>query len=203
MNKLKNDQSGFSVIELLLLLIFLAIVAFIGVYVAHNHTKKPVATSSTAKYSKSVLLLANAVAWENTAYATYSTDVLNGQVLQDKSTWATNNPAAAGDLQFINNNKNSFTPAFIAKANSYESSDTTPPDNGFLICTNIETLDPDSILVKGVSEKGNTANLTLNYGLGGQNNLNETSRVTIPFTAVKTEANSWEINNVDLSSCGS
>jgi hypothetical protein len=203
MNKLKNNQSGFSVTDVLLLLIFLAIVSFIGVYVAHNHTKKSVATSTKPKYSKSVLQLANAVAWENTTYATYGTDVLNGQVLQDKSAWATNNPAAAGDLQFINSNKNSFTAAFIAKANSYESSNTTPPNNGFLICTNIATLDPDSMLVKGVSENGDTANLTLNYGLGGQNNLNETSRVKIPFTAVETETNSWEISSIDLSSCGS
>jgi hypothetical protein len=49
--KLKNNQSGFTVVEVLLLLIFLAIIGFIGVYVAHNRSGKPVAVSSSTSKS--------------------------------------------------------------------------------------------------------------------------------------------------------
>jgi hypothetical protein len=48
MGRIQNKQSGFSVIELLLALIFLAIVVFIGVYVAHNHTSKAALTKTAA-----------------------------------------------------------------------------------------------------------------------------------------------------------
>jgi len=52
MGKLKNNQKGFGAIEVLLALIFLAIVAFIGVYVAHNHnSSKTTATTTTSKTS--------------------------------------------------------------------------------------------------------------------------------------------------------
>ncbi len=54
MGKLRHNQTGFTAVEILLTLIFLAIVAFIGVYVAHNHnTSKPTAstTSSSTKSS--------------------------------------------------------------------------------------------------------------------------------------------------------
>jgi hypothetical protein len=57
MGKIKNNQKGFTAVEILLTLIFLAIIAAIGVYVAHNHNSaKPVATtnaSTTTKSSKS------------------------------------------------------------------------------------------------------------------------------------------------------
>lgn len=52
MGKIRNDQSGFSLIEVLLALIFLAIVAFIGVYVAHNRDSKPAADSKTETTAK-------------------------------------------------------------------------------------------------------------------------------------------------------
>ena len=49
MGKLKLNQKGFTAVEILLTLIFLTIVAAIGVYIAHNHnTNKPVATTSTS-----------------------------------------------------------------------------------------------------------------------------------------------------------
>jgi hypothetical protein len=50
--KLKNNQKGFGAVEILLALIFIAIVAFIGVYVAHNHNStKPTASTTTSKTS--------------------------------------------------------------------------------------------------------------------------------------------------------
>lgn len=52
MGKLKNNQKGFGAIEILLALIFIAIVAFIGVYVVHNHNStKPTASKTTSKTS--------------------------------------------------------------------------------------------------------------------------------------------------------
>ncbi len=48
MGKLHNNQSGFGAVEILLGLIFVAIVAFTGVYVAHNHSSNKAAVSTTA-----------------------------------------------------------------------------------------------------------------------------------------------------------
>jgi hypothetical protein len=48
MGKIHNNQSGFGAIEALLGLIFVAIVAFIGVYVAHNHATSKTPAKSTA-----------------------------------------------------------------------------------------------------------------------------------------------------------
>lgn len=54
MNKISKNQKGFSAVEVLLALIFLAIVAFIGVYVAHNNSKpKTTATNSTTTKTNS------------------------------------------------------------------------------------------------------------------------------------------------------
>lgn len=52
MGKLKNNQKGIGAIELLLALIFIAIVAFIGVYVLHNrNSTKTTASTNTSKTS--------------------------------------------------------------------------------------------------------------------------------------------------------
>lgn len=48
MGKIRNNQSGFSAVEVLLALIFVAIVVFIGVYVAHNRSDKKTATTTTS-----------------------------------------------------------------------------------------------------------------------------------------------------------
>ncbi|MDB5182426.1 MAG: hypothetical protein JWO47_210 [Candidatus Saccharibacteria bacterium] len=48
MAKIQKNQSGFSVVELLLALIFVAIIAFIGVYVAHNHRSKTASTTTAS-----------------------------------------------------------------------------------------------------------------------------------------------------------
>ncbi len=48
MGKIRNNQSGFGAIEILLGLIFVAIVVFIGVYIAHNRSSsKTIANAST------------------------------------------------------------------------------------------------------------------------------------------------------------
>jgi hypothetical protein len=52
--KLKENQFGFGAIELLLGLIFLAIVAFIGVYVAHNHNTNKTTANVTANKTSTV-----------------------------------------------------------------------------------------------------------------------------------------------------
>jgi hypothetical protein len=65
MGKLKNNQKGFTAVEILLTLIFLAIIGAIGVYVAHNHkTNKSVVTtnSSTPSSTKSTTTTPNVYA---------------------------------------------------------------------------------------------------------------------------------------------
>ena len=44
---MKHNQKGFSVVEVLLMLIFVAIVAFIGVYVVLNRNPKNTASTTT------------------------------------------------------------------------------------------------------------------------------------------------------------
>ncbi len=50
MGKIRNNQFGFGSVEVLLALIFVAIVVFMGVYIAHNHSNtKPAAIAVTSK----------------------------------------------------------------------------------------------------------------------------------------------------------
>jgi hypothetical protein len=49
---MKKQQSGFTTVEVLLALIFVAIVAFIGVYVAHNRTTKTAASTMQTTTTK-------------------------------------------------------------------------------------------------------------------------------------------------------
>jgi hypothetical protein len=57
MSKLRNNQSGFGAIEILLGLIFIAIIAFIGVYVAHNHDSAKARVSTTAQAKSATLTI--------------------------------------------------------------------------------------------------------------------------------------------------
>ncbi len=214
MGKLKNNQKGFGAIEILLALIFIAIVAFIGVYVVHNHnTNKPTASttsSSTTKTSNSTstqpttsLTLAQAISQVNYVYTNYENEVIGGQVLQDKSQWANNNVSAAEDLQFINNHKTWFTPAFIAWASNYETTNTTPTGGEFLMCVSGSAdFNNGSFIAQGVKESGVTANLNLTYTTGGQGTGGKTT-YSLPMTVKATNANTWAIDSIDTSSCGS
>jgi hypothetical protein len=49
--KLKTNQAGFTVVEVLLTLIFIAIVVFIGVYIAHNHKTDTTPPKTSTKSS--------------------------------------------------------------------------------------------------------------------------------------------------------
>jgi Tfp pilus assembly protein PilV len=55
MGKVRNNQAGFSAVEVLLTLIFVAIIAFIGIYVAHNRNSKSTTTASTKKSTASTI----------------------------------------------------------------------------------------------------------------------------------------------------
>jgi hypothetical protein len=52
MGNIRNDQSGFGAVEVLLTLIFLAIVVFTGIYVAQNRNSKDTAASTTTSAKK-------------------------------------------------------------------------------------------------------------------------------------------------------
>lgn len=212
-NKTKTNQKGFTVVEVLLALIFLAIVAFIGVYVAHNRiNNKPIASTSSSKSSKTTatsavqpttsLTLAQAVSQVNDVYTNYENEVVKGQVLQDKSQWANNNVSAAEDLQFINNHKSWFTPGYIAWASNFESTNASPPGGGFLMCVSGSAFfNTGSFLAQGVKQNGSTANLNLTYTSGGQGTGGKTT-YSLPMTVKVANANTWAINSIDLSSCG-
>jgi hypothetical protein len=211
MNKFSKNENGFGAIEVLLALIFIAIVTFTGIYVAHNRdvSKKaaPSSTNSSTDSGLSVkpttsLTLADAAAQVNYVYTNYENEVIDGQVLQDKSQWASNNVGAAEDLQFINKHKTWFTRAFLDKMNKYETTNTSPPAGDLLMCASAY-YNNGSFVAEGVQESGVTAKLNLTYTTGSTGGQIPKATHSLPITTKATNANTWEIDSIDLSSCGS
>jgi hypothetical protein len=77
MGKLNKNDRGFTVVEILLSLIFVALILLIGLYVYHNHqTKTPTTTSSTTKSAKTVTSTSDAslISQRLQAIYTYAND---------------------------------------------------------------------------------------------------------------------------------
>jgi hypothetical protein len=212
MRNLSKNEKGFGAIEILLTLIFLAIIAFTGIYVAHNRSASKTASATTSSSTDSglsvkpatSLTLAQATSQVNYVYTSYENEVINGQVLQDKTQWASNNVNAAEDLQFINKHKTWFTPAFLARMNNYETTNTSPPAGELLMCAAGSVyFDNGSFVAEGVKESGVTAKLNLAYATGDDTPAHGSKIAHILLiTAKATTANIWEIDNIDLSGCG-
>ncbi len=206
MGKLKNNQSGFGAVEVLLGLIFVAIVAFIGVYVAHNrnNTAKTSSsitsiTTSTKKATPAITpTLAEAVTQAQKVYAAYDKQVTAGQVLQDKSHWATSNVLAAEDLQFINANKSYFTDSYVTTANEYQTTNTVPKGGEFLVCESGFAEYNSDLKVAVGKLSGQTATVTAGYTVGHT----PSTPYNLPVT-LKASGGSWLIDSIDLNSCGS
>lgn len=206
MGKLLTNQKGFGAVEVLLALIFLAIVAFTGVYIAHNHkasqsssiTSKPNTANDVSKQPAPNLTLLQATTRTQTVYNTYEKEVISGQVLQDKSPWATNNVSAAEDLQFINNHKTWFTSIFIAQVNNYKTSNTVPTGSAFLMCPDVY-YNNGSAKAVGSKVSTQTAAVTVTYMSGSEAMGGQTTH-TIPVT-LKPSSGVWVINTIDLSGC--
>jgi hypothetical protein len=83
MGKFRSNQSGFGAVEVLLALIFVAIVGFIGVYVAHNHSGAKTATLTNASKTTTPTATptphtsADAVSFVQKTYSDYLTVVGN------------------------------------------------------------------------------------------------------------------------------
>src|SRR5665213_1507054 len=170
MGKLADNKLGFSTVEVLLALILVAIIAFIGVYVAHNNKPASSTVPAPAKSQKitpAKLTLAQAVTQSQAVYDAYEKDVLDGQVLQEISAWAKNNVPAAEDLQFINAHKTLFTPSFVNAANQYQATNTSPLNDNFIECSN-GYYNNGSTKVVGDSLDGQTAMSTVSFTAAGQ-----------------------------------
>lgn len=108
MNKIRSNQLGFGAVEVLLGLIFLAIVAFTGVYVANNRDTKTEASSSSAN---SKVVENKPTATGPTASWTKYSDPLGKFDIKFPKTWVTvTNPTACGNT--------SETGVFLLGANS-------------------------------------------------------------------------------------
>jgi hypothetical protein len=59
-----------------------------------------------------------------------------------------------------------------------------------------------SFIAQGVKESGVTATLNLTYNTGSQGTGGKTN-YSLPITVKATNANTWAIDSIDLSSCGS
>lgn len=143
--------------------------------------------------------LPQAVAQTQAVYALFSKDVLGGQVLKDKSSWASNNADAAEDLQFINANPSLFTSSFITAANKDETNDVAPTGGEFFMCEN-GSADFNSnagFQVIGNSLNGQTAKVTLSYTINASTSTTYSIPVTLQYVG-----NSWKVDIINLSSCG-
>jgi hypothetical protein len=204
MGKVRTNQTGFSAVELLLALIFVAIVAFIGVYVAHNRNNTTKASSSTTSATTptkkatttNTPTLAEAVTQTQTVYAAYD-KVMAGQVLKDRSQWATSNVSAAEDLQFINVNKSYFTDGFVTAANKYQMTNTVPQGGDFLVCVSGIAVYNSDLKVAAGKLRSQTATVTASYTIGHT----PSTPYNLPVT-LKASGSSWLIDSIDLSSCG-
>jgi Tfp pilus assembly protein PilV len=89
MGKLRHNQKGFAVVEILLALIFVAIVVFIGMYVAHNRSTKTSAANATTNAETSTTAKKTTPAPDPTADWTSYTSTLGKFSLKYPTSWVT------------------------------------------------------------------------------------------------------------------
>jgi type II secretory pathway pseudopilin PulG len=167
MKKIKKNENGFSVIELLLLLIFIAIVAFIGVYVAHNHKSSQTVTSD--KTSAQAASRAVTIA-----------DDLLGAGMEGN----------AGLVSYVNKAaKDTFTSSFktaVDRRTALPNEDASP-----IACTN--GIFPTSFGAGSTWLSGNTAIVNLKMLSNGSDYTNKYDQ--IPQVTLSYLNNNWLIDN--------
>lgn len=197
MSNSKRTETGFTLVEVLLISIFISLVVFIGLYVVNNRktdTNPSASTQSVAPTSpSSSKTLAQATDKTTQIYSEYKKKVLDGQILQDKSQWASENGSAAQDLQFINANSESFTHEFVKAANTTKATNSVPAGNAFLICFNGIAMFNSDIKTTGDTLKGQSAIVNVNYTIG-----HEKTKISFPVT-LKVVNGAWVIDEVNLS----
>jgi hypothetical protein len=202
---MKRGQKGFGAVEGLLILILISILGFTGYYVYHtrNNANSTYDNSSNTSITTSAnhqsKTLSGAVEQTQKVYDAWNKEIIQGQKLNDSSSWAQNpdNTTAASDLQLINNNKKLFTPAFVTKANNYRATNVTPPGFGLLGCqSGIAYYHNDSLKVTGDKVAGDTAQATVTYDQGRQG----TTTVTV-LVSLKYANGAWAVDSIDLSNC--
>ncbi len=210
---MKKNQKGFSGVELFLGLVIVALIGGIGFYVMHANndanssldsadvSSNTAATIPKGTSAKAVtkLTLDQAVTQSQDVYKAYEKEVVGGQVLQDKGTWATANGGAAEDLQFINNHKTWFTTNFVTKANGYKTDNKVPEGGEFMMCYSSSANYNSDLKVTGDKLGDQSATLTATYTSGGQS---AKTTHTLPFV-MKAVNGAWAIDSVDLGSCSS
>ncbi len=208
-----KKQAGFTLVEVLLIVLVVAVIGFGAYYVgSHQHKAGVTNLSATTAGSKTANAaaphtktvptptLAEATDLTQKVYSAWNQTVMHGQVLQDQSQWAQNNVNAAQDLQFINANKSWFTTPFVSKANNYETTNTSPPGGGgFFICFAGSAYYNGNAKAVGNQLIGQTANVTVSYTSGNAGSGGIKSH-SIPV-ALQVTNGSWAINGIDLSSC--
>lgn len=203
---MKRGQQGFTVVETLLVLILISIIGFTGYYVYHsrnnaNSTYSNAADTAGSGQSVSKPTLDGAANRVRVVYSAWDNMITQGSKLEDQSQWANNpdNSSAAHDLQLINQHKSWFTYTFIAKANNYRSTNTTPPGFGLLGSqTGIAYYNNGSVKVIGNKLSGQMAGVTVTYTTGGSGTGGTTTH-TIPVT-LKDDNGVWAIDSIDLTS---
>lgn len=167
---------------------------FVGVSVAHNRTAASTAsnTSSTTLTADSPTL-AQATAQAQTVYDAYIKQVLDGQVLQDKSQWATANVSTAEDLQFINAHKSYFTGKFVAVSNKYKTTNTVPRSGMLLLCESSVAEFNSDLKINGDKLNGSSATVTASYSMG-----RTPSTFNVPVT-LKASGAAWLVDSIN---CG-
>ena len=170
-----KNQKGFTYIEVLLTLIFLAIIVFAGIYVAKNHKTSTSSMQTTQSSSNKTTKAAGAKA------ASIATSLLNASLSQGNT----------GTVSFINNHVSDgdFSSSFktaVDKGTALPDQDGSP-----IACTN--GIFPDSFGVGASSLSGDTAIVTLTDIKSGSDVTDSYSQ--IPQVTLSYINNNWSIDN--------
>ncbi len=177
MKKLNKNQNGFGVIELLLILIFIAIVAFIAAYIAHNHKTSLSITGST---NSSTLANNKTSAAAGAEAAMIASDLLNA-----------GNAGNAALVTYVDNHVSDGQ--FVSSFKTAVDSRTALPNGGAspVACTN--GIFPDSFSAGQTTVAGDTAISTPIFIKGGQdvtNQYDQRPQVTLTYLNGK-----WSVVN--------
>lgn len=181
MGKIKNNQTGFSAVEVLLALIFVAIVAFIGVYIAHTNSNKTTTNTAktTASSSKQVTMGSQTPKLYTTQEAATFVQTTYNSYLSAINNVSANNTQALG-LVGLAAVKNNLTSNFYAQAAASQ--------NGSLFSCAAQFL-PSGYTVGTASSNGTNATIPLTISNSDDGSTNTTGMaVTVNLSSLKISA---------------
>jgi hypothetical protein len=189
--KVSKNEKGFGVIELLLLLIFIAIVTFIGLYVAHNHSGKTTNLSNTTNNksgttSKSGFPDGQPANENAQAASSRALIIITGLQTATEGTQTTQGVSPASYVD-SSDNQGDFTAGFKGDVDNGTALNISGQEG--VSCTNNF---PGTFVVENDVISGSTAIVTLGFSSDGNNITNSYSQ--IPKVTLTYANNNWSVS---------